>query len=537
MQLFQINYKSNLFLKVEVHSLSGQVTICGYFPNFWPQIVIIDPLGIIVNQSVRGTIYTYVGVVLGFLTTGLLLPRLYSTDQVGLLKILVAYATLVAQFGTLGFNGVTIRLFPFFNDPKSHHHGFLSLALITGLIGFLITIGLYSIFKNWFIEFSLEKSSLLIDYLNYLIILIFFQIFFILFDGYYTALLNSIQGIFLREVFQRILIIIGIILYYLDFADFHQFVIFYIFSMSVPTLFILHSLIREGLFSLKTDFSFLKKELLTSIGLMALFSILNGFSMIIIQTVDTIMVNGMIGLSATGIYSVCFLFGIFVSLPARAILKIANIVSAEAWKNNDMSVIRNLYEKSCMTLFIIGLIMFLGLWANIDNIFHILGPQYATGKWVIFFIGLGSLVDMTTGANSSILGSSAFYKIQTAFLMVLVVSLIASNLLLIPIFGITGAALGGAVSLSILNLLRFFYLWYKFNLQPFNFRFILVAIIGIGAYLLSALLPVLSNFIADILVRSSILTILFCLPIYLMKISPDINAKTDEFLSFIKVKH
>jgi O-antigen/teichoic acid export membrane protein len=492
-------------------------------------------LGIIVNQSVKGTIYTYVGVVLGFVTTGILLPRTYSTDEVGLLKILVAYSTLVSQFGVLGFNGVTIRLFPFFKDPRRNHHGFLSLALITGIAGFLLTFGIFLIFKNWFITFSCEKSDLLIEYINYLIILIFFQIFFTLFDGYYTALLNSIHGTFLREVFQRALIIISIFLYYIDFIDFHQFVICYIAAMSVPTLFILFTLIREGQFSLKMDLAFLKKPLLTSIGVMALFSILNGFSVNIIQTVDTIMVNGMIGLGATGVYSVCFFFGIFVSLPARSILKIANIVSADAWKNNDLAMIKNIYEKSCMTLFIIGLLMFLGLWINIDNIFKILGPEYESGKWVIFFIGLGNLIDMSTGANSSILGSSAYYKVQTGFLIVLVISLISTNLLLIPIFGITGAAIGGAVSLTFLNLLRFLYLWYKFNLQPFNIKFIFVGTIGVIAWLVSAQLPTLSNYILDIFVRSAILTIIYCLPIYLIRISPDINTKANELLRMVKL--
>jgi O-antigen/teichoic acid export membrane protein len=247
------------------------------------------------------------------------------------------------------------------------------------------------------------------------------------------------------------------------------------------------------------------------------------------------MVNGMIGLGATGVYSVCFFFGIFVSLPARSILKIANIVSADAWKNNDLAMIKNIYEKSCMTLFIIGLLMFLGLWINIDNIFKILGPEYESGKWVIFFIGLGNLIDMSTGANSSILGSSAYYKVQTGFLIVLVISLISTNLLLIPIFGITGAAIGGAVSLTFLNLLRFLYLWYKFNLQPFNIKFIFVGAIGVIAWLVSAQLPTLSNYILDIFVRSAILTIIYCLPIYLIRISPDINTKANELLRMVKL--
>lgn len=493
-------------------------------------------MGIIVNQSVKGTIYTYIGVVLGFVTTGILLQRIFSTDQVGLLKIIVAYAALVSQFGTLGFSGVSIRLFPFFKDQKSGHHGFLSLTLLAGLAGFLLTLVIYLIFRNWFVAFSMEKSALLIGYLNSLMVLIFFQIFFILLDGYYTALLNSVHGTFLREVFQRVLIIIGIGLYYWNLIDFLQFVICYIASMSVPTLFIIFTLIVEKQFPLKTDFAYLQKPLLKSVGLMALFSILNGFSVLIIQTVDTIMVNGMVGLSATGIYTVCFFFGIIVSLPSRSILKITNIVTADAWKNDDLNNIRSIYEKSCITLFIMGLIMFLGLWVNIDNVFHILRPEYLPGKWVIFFIGLGSLIDMSTGANSSILGSSKYYKVQTVFLLVLVVSLVLTNLLLIPTFGITGAALGGAVSLSILNLLRFLFLYYKYDLQPFNYKFIIVAAIGICAYLITSLLPTLHVFVLDIFVRSGILAVLFCLPVYLLKISPDINEKADEILRVFGIK-
>jgi len=107
--------------------------------------------------------------------------------------------------------------------------------------------------------------------------------------------------------------------------------------------------------------------------------------------------------------------------------------------------------------------------------------------------------------------------------------------LLIPAFGITGAAIGGAVSLTILNILRFLFLYYKFKLQPFNLKFITVAVIGIGAYFISTLIPQLPNFIVDILVRSSFISILFCTPIYLLKISPDINTKADSVLKMLRI--
>ena len=492
-------------------------------------------MGIIVNQSVKGTAYVYIGVLLGFITTGILLPRIYSTDQVGLLKILVAYSSLIATFGTLGINGVTFRLFPFFNDEKQKHHGYLANILIIGLIGFLLTTALILLLKPLLVELSIKKSALFVEYINYLIILVFFQIFFSILDAYYSALLNSVHGTFLKEVFQRILIIVSIGLYFFDVFDFHQFILLYIASISIPTLYIIITLIRKKHFSLHTEFKFLNKGLLLSIGAVSLFNVLNGFSLIIIQNVDVIMINSMVGLSATGIYSVCFFFGVIVNLPARSIIKIANIVVSQAWKENNLNVIRDIYNKSCLTLFIVGLLLFIGLWANIDNIFHIIGPDYISGKWVIFFIGLSSLFDMITGANGSILGTSKYYKVQTVFLLILVIILVIANLLLIPVLGITGAAIGSTIALATLNLLRYLFMIYKYKMQPFNIKFVYIAIIGAASYFLSTFLPPLSNYIVDIFIRSALLMILFCVPVYLLKISPDVNAKMDEILRILKI--
>ena len=159
-------------------------------------------MGIIVKQSVKGTIYTYLGVLFGFITTAILFPRIYSTSQVGLLKIIVAYSTLIAQFGTLGINGATIRLFPFFRTEDKKHHGFLPLALLVGVAGFLLSVLIVLIFKPLLIEMSLEKSNLLIEYINYLLVLVFFQLFFSILDIYYSSLMNSVHGTWLGKCFK-----------------------------------------------------------------------------------------------------------------------------------------------------------------------------------------------------------------------------------------------------------------------------------------------------------------------------------------------
>ncbi len=492
-------------------------------------------MGIIVKQSIKGTIYLYLGVLLGFVTTAILFPRIYSTAEVGLLKIIVAYSTLIAQFGTLGINGATIRLFPFFKTDDKRHHGFLPLALTVGMVGFLISAILLLLFKQLLVDVSLEKSTLLVEYIPLLIVLVFFQLFFSILDIYYSALMNSVHGTFLREVFQRILIVLMIGLYYVGVLSFHTFVYSYVAAISVPTLFIMVTLLREGHFSLQFDLKFLDKDLLRSVGAISLFSILNGFSVIMIQNVDLMMVNKMLGLDAAGIYAICFFFGVVVSLPARSIYKIANVTAAEAWKNADMKMLRDIYEKSCLTLFIIGTYLFLGIWLNIHNILQILGPSYLPGKWVIFFIGLGCLMDMATGANSSLMGTSKYYKIQSYLLLVLVVVLVALNLLLIPLYGLNGAAISSAAALGLLNLLRYLFLYLKYDLQPYNLRFVSVLLIGSVAYFSASALPVWFNFVVDLMVRSSLFSLLFLLPVYFLRVSKDLNKAADNFLKQLKI--
>jgi O-antigen/teichoic acid export membrane protein len=493
-------------------------------------------LGIIIRQSFKGTILIYIGLILGFITTGILYPRIYSTEQIGLLKIMIAYSTLIAMFGTLGINGVTIRLFPFFKNDKLKHNGYLSLILMVGLLGFLICTGFLLILKPLLLGTDSEKSALFIRYFPYLIILIFFQIFFSILDTYYSALLNSVHGTFLREVFQRVLIILFIGLYFFSILTFHQFVLLYLLALAVPTIYLLITLVQRQQFSLHTNFGFLDRQMVISIISVSAFSILNGFSSLIIQNVDIIMVNSIIDLETAGIYSICFFFGVVVSLPARSIYRIVNVVSAEAWKNNDMKTISDIYSKSCLTLFIIGLLLFLGIWVNIDNIFQIIGPEYIKGKWVIFFIGLGNIVDMATGANSSIFGTSKYYKIQTVFSIFLALLLVTSNLILIPKFGITGAAIGSAGSLIVLNILRYLFLYFKYKLQPYNIRFLYVILLGTTAFLAATSIPEFSNFIINIFVKSIVVTIAFCLPLYFLNISEDINNKVDEILRAVKLK-
>ena len=84
------------------------------------------------------------------------------------------------------------------------------------------------------------------------------------------------------------------------------------------------------------------------------------------------MINHIVGTSLTGIYAITSYFGALVSIPSRGFVRIGASVIANAFKENDLDTIGDIYHRSCLTQFVIGVLILLGLWLNIDNVFQ--GP-------------------------------------------------------------------------------------------------------------------------------------------------------------------
>ena len=240
------------------------------------------------------------------------------------------------------------------------------------------------------------------------------------------------------------------------------------------------------------------------------------------------------GIAQTGVYAITFFFGTLILIPSRSLIKISSVVIADAWKENNLKIINDIYHKSCLNQVIFAGLLFVGIWANINNVFEILPTEYAAGKYVIFFIALSSLIKMAGGVNNMILFTSKYYKIHTLFILILVILIIVSNLIFIPMYGIVGAALASALSNFIFMLMEFIFIKVKFKFQPYNFKFLIVLAIGGLSYLISYFIPVFDNYIIDIIVRSLVITIFFGGMILVFRLSEDIDQKARQLFNLIK---
>jgi O-antigen/teichoic acid export membrane protein len=491
-------------------------------------------MGVIKQQTIKGTFYSYFGIVVGFISAIIIQPHALSTEEVGLISILLSFSLLFSQFSMLGFGG-TVRYFPYFRSEEKKHNGYLFLSCIVALVGTVIFIAAIYIFKDQIIGRSQKNAHLFQKYFWYLVPLIVFTVYFNVFDQYARLMYNAISGKVLREFTKRIFILVTLILIYFKLVNFETFMVLWLIANAFPTVLLLIRLVRDKHFFFNPDFSLLDKEMRTNLITISVWGLMVGSSPLIFESIDDYMVNSKFGLAATGIYSITFYVAVVISLPARSLYSIATTVIAEAWKAKDMKTIESIYEKSCINQLITTLFLFIIIWACIDDLFVYLPEKYQLGKYVVFFIALGNLIDSATGINGVILSTSKYYRYDGTVYVLLIPATIGFNLLFIPHYGITGSAIATALTLLIFNVFRYFFILKTCKIQPFTLNSPIALVIGIAVYFASKfIIPHMDNHIADIITRSAFITITYGLAVYFLKLSADINIVIDNFLLKLK---
>ncbi|HEY0031085.1 MAG TPA: oligosaccharide flippase family protein [Bacteroidia bacterium] len=481
-------------------------------------------MGIIEKQATKNAIYSYFGAGLGFLTL-IWSSHLLSPDENGLTRILISISALFSQFAGLGFNASTVRFFPYFRNKDKGHHGYLFYGIIVTLLGFFLCWITFYFLKDKVVENNIEKSKLFVDYLFYLMPLTLFTLFFNLFDYYLRACYSSVIGSSSKDFIQRMLILLTLFLYFTKTIDFNLFIFLYVAALCIPTLILLFYIIKLDEWHIKPVRGFVSKELRAEMIKLSLFSILAGSAGLLISNIDIIMVNQKLGLKQTGIYAIAFYFGTIISIPARSLQRIAMSIVSEAFKTNDLAKIKELYQKSCNTQLAIGILLFIGIWSNIDNIMAILPEEYAEGKLVILFVSAGYLVDMSTGMNYIIMITSKYYRYDGYFMILILLLTVLANHFLIPVYGITGSAIATALTISLYNVMRWLFLYLKFDMQPYDLNNLKTILIAAVAFLPGYFIPFMHDLYLDIIIRSGIVGGVFILLILKLEAAPELNVK------------
>jgi O-antigen/teichoic acid export membrane protein len=481
-------------------------------------------MGIIQRESIRSTIISYGGALLGAVNQLVLFTQLLPSErEVGLANVLVLIAITYAQLSGLGGAQIILRFFPFFRQTEKGHHGILFGILLLVTVGFGFFTLLFFLFHDQVVGYFEGNSPLIAEYIDYAVPLAYCWILLNIFDSYLRSLYKTVFATWVREIIKRGFITISVLAFAFGWVDLTGFVLLYILGQCLQPFLLLAYIAYIGELHLKPQFGRLWQQLSRKMLLYGGVSFLAYGSSLILGYIDSIMLGGMESEGEAGIYTISLYATSLILIPWRALAKITTPQVADYWQQKAHDKLQALYQRTSLINLVVGLFCFLGIWLNRHNLYAITGEAYSGGFWVLLLVGLARVFDMWTGLNAYILNLSRKYAWDLLINILMIVIGIASNYFFIQRMGLAGAALATLLTMVSINLIRLLLVWHFFRLQPFNLRMLGVFALAGFAYLVGVALPVLPHFALDLPVRSLLITAAFVGPLLGFRLVPDIN--------------
>ena len=482
------------------------------------------------RQSIISSVMVYFGFALGFFNTYLFTKEGgFTKEEYGLTGIFIAVANLMFSLANLGMPSYIYKFYPYYNDNlDKKRNDILTWALVISTIGFCFVVigGLY--FKDLIVFKFGKNSPEFVKYYNWIFPFALGLTLYSILESYAWQLQKSIFTNFLREVLFRAFTTILIVLTFFGLlGKFDLFIKIYSFTYLGIAFTLLIYLFAKGYIRLTFKVSIVTKKYLKKI--LTLIKFIYGGTLVyaIAGVFDTILLASVSanGLAAVAVYSLAQNMGSLIQAPQRGIISSSIAALAQAWKDKDVKRIDRIYKQSSINQLIFAVGMFALIWLNFsDGIFTFhLQSGYIDAKWVFFFIGLMRIVDMGSGVNSQIIGTSTLWKFEFYTGIILLILTLPLNYILTKYyFDIAGPAIANLFSFTVYNAIRYWYLQKKYNMQPFTKETLYTIILGVAAYYICHFLFNQFQGFMWLVIRSSCFLIIYGSGTLLLKLTSDI---------------
>jgi len=260
------------------------------------------------------------------------------------------------------------------------------------------------------------------------------------------------------------------------------------------------------------------------------FSLLTGGTVMLVQRIDIIMISKMLTLKEVAYYSTAFFFMTAIMVPARSVATIAAPLLSKHIQEKNFEEVKKVYMPATLNMFIFSSFVFLGVWICVDELMLILGEKFGQIKWVILFLGIGKITETLMGLNQNILIYSKYFRWDFVLQIFLLAITIITNLLLIPRFGMNGAAVASLVAIVTSQILKALLIQVKYKINPFNIRSLLMIAFVILVLLISTTIPPLGSPIFSLALKASIFSLFYFIIIYIFKLSTELNTVINKFM-------
>ena len=347
-------------------------------------------MGIVRKQSILSSIYIYIGFVIGAVNILILFPRYFTTEQIGLTRILLDVAMMFSTVCTLGSIATVLKFYPVYKTHLPREKNDLpALSIVLCTIGCLLLLIAVPLLKPWILRKFGARSPLFIDYFDLIYPFTITLTFFSLFEAYAWSLKKTVLSNALKEFAFRLLTSVLIVLFIVGWISFPQFIGLYSWIFLIPVLIFLYSIIRQKELPLNFSASRLTRRIRGKLFSFGGFLFAGAILNIVARTNDTIILASQStgGLSDAAVFTIATYLVTVMEVPQRSLVSITTPFISEGWRSRNFEKIERLYKKTALNLLIAGLAIFGVVLLNMNDIVRFLGPAYAALTGIVLVSG------------------------------------------------------------------------------------------------------------------------------------------------------
>lgn len=360
----------------------------------------------------------------------------------------------------------------------------------TGIVSFLSRGHIDQSDKKSLATFSLVLSSLLS--LFFILLLYLFKDFFykifvptsvdmnlfvVLIPSIYFFTLNQIIVSILRgykKVVEKVILVdlvspiiklcsIAIIVLVFKISDYSVLVFSYYLSSGIVFILLVLRLKHLDLIRLGVKNSINKKLIQYSMPLLFANSI-----MIINTNIDKYMIGVLLTNADVGVYKLAMQFSLILSLALVSANSIMSPIISSLYHDNKLVKLKHIYKTITKWIVVFNLTVFGGMVVFASDLVALLGAEWTLASKVLIIACLGQIVNSFVGAVTIINNMTGNQKkVLISSSITLLINIIL-NIILIPMFGIIGAAFATSISIAFRNIMNFIFMYKKFKIHPYD---------------------------------------------------------------------
>jgi O-antigen/teichoic acid export membrane protein len=190
------------------------------------------------------------------------------------------------------------------------------------------------------------------------------------------------------------------------------------------------------------------------------------------QNLETLLLGTLTAVASVGVYAVASKVNLISHSLYRAIITSVKPNLAELHGAQDREGLRDLYRTATRWALLVNLPFFVVTVVYAEPLLRLFGATFAVGSTALVVLAFGELAHAGTGVCGSVLDMTRHTGAKLVNAVVWLVLLLGGNLLLIPRWGVVGAATASAAATTIVDLMRVWQVWALERVHPYDRTFL-----------------------------------------------------------------